>query len=86
MNKKQSLSGSSIISNLAESLLGHLGPCAPCITTSTPVSHTVHATNWIWPEALNRAGGDGGSSAPFSARVVVVVVAVQGWQSDWIGI
>ena len=85
MNKKQSLSSSSIISNLTETLLGHLGPCAPFIITSTPVSHTVHATNWIRAEALNRAGGDRGSAPPFSARVVVVV-AVQGRQSDWIGI
>jgi hypothetical protein len=76
MNKKQSLSSSPIISNLTETLLGHLGPCASCIITSTPVSHTVHATNWVWPEALNRAGGDRGSSAPFSARIIIIIVVV----------
>ncbi|KAJ6417056.1 hypothetical protein OIU84_002866 [Salix udensis] len=34
MNKKQSLRSNSIISNLTEILLGHLGPYAPCIIAS----------------------------------------------------
>jgi hypothetical protein len=78
MNKEQSLSSSSpVISNLTETLLGHLGLWASCIITSTPVvSHTVHATKRVWPEALNRTGGDRGCSAPFSTRIIVVVVVV----------